>query len=212
LNFKDLSSGASNTFEVAYAKGEAFAQAEWTQEDPEDTPYPAVSVPHFQKVEVNDRVPRLAVADGSALLASNGRDWVPTPFSRDGFSLVRPTGYGREYLADAAPADRAWSAFTAAYATWGATPASARASAVNALAASYLRFSAALSRQRWPSRAGHDIALSVQADNSAVANLRAWARSGYASTSPHAAQVRQDQAVVHKASVQLCALLGLPPP
>ena len=111
LSVKNLSYGWSRSVTVHYGQQDAFSQGEWTQEDPggytpgTDFPYAPTSTVSFQRVLVNDMVPRLHYSDETALSTQNGVYLVPTPMVNDEFSLSPPTGPALQYLSDAEQVD-----------------------------------------------------------------------------------------------------------
>ena len=111
LSVKNLTFGWSRSVTVHYGQQDAFSQGEWTQEDPggytpgTDFPYAPTSTVSFQRVLVNDKVPRLHYSDETALSTQNGVYLVPTPMAHDGFSLAPPTGPTLQYLSDAEQVD-----------------------------------------------------------------------------------------------------------
>jgi hypothetical protein len=211
VTLQDLASKTTTTHSATCGKGAVFTQAEWLQESPEGATYPDVAAPRFAEVKADDKGPRLSLANAEALLASNGSNWVPTRFAHDGFSLVNPTGYAKQYLADAAPLDQGQSAFEEAVQSWGPAPPDARAPFVKAFLRLSEAFAATLDRQHWPSRTRTAVAELVRADDLVQEDLESWAKSGYSVTNPHYAQLQRDQAAVHDAAQSLRALLGLPP-
>jgi hypothetical protein len=217
LTFRDLSSRVVTRYSVFCGERALFNQAEWLQEDPTpqvnaaELPYPNVAAPHFAHVQANYRVPELSLANGQALIASNGDILVPGPLHLDGFSLVHPMGYAKQYLEDLGPLDNGESAFDAALASWSSTSLADRAFAVTALLGQLKSFAASLSTQHWPPLDRHRVSIMVQIDDLVQTDIAAWRYDHYALSQSTYAAFEQNRASLQEAVRGLRAVLGLPP-
>ena len=91
-----------------------YNQGEWLQEDPadalvtsSDVPYADTSTITFQRLRVNEDVPRLEFSDAQALSTTRGIDLAPTHVHDDAFSLAPAKGAALQYLVDAERLDSA---------------------------------------------------------------------------------------------------------
>ena len=114
LRVKNLTAGWTRSVEVHYGAGDAYTQGEWLQEDPadalvtsSDVPYADTSTITFQRLRVNEEVPRLEFSDAQALSTTSGTDLAPTHVHDDAFSLAPAKGAALQYLVDAERLDSA---------------------------------------------------------------------------------------------------------
>jgi hypothetical protein len=110
LRLRDKTSGFVTSFQSHYGAGLRFDISSWMQEDPisrlkpfENLQYPQLAATNFSKLEVNGTVPTLRLNNAVAMFVSGGPILVPAPVKDDGFSVVPPTGYAKQYLIDVAP-------------------------------------------------------------------------------------------------------------
>jgi Peptidase A4 family len=217
LALDNLTSGHVSTADVTYGSVAPFTQAEWFQEDPtpsnitaKDVSYPMLTDTRFTDVRVNGVAPKLKPANGQTLMATGGVFRVPTPFVGDAFRLVAPTGYGRQYLADAYPVDMAIDAYQVQLAGWRGLDRGQREASTRALIKAYNVFQHALQRQAWPATSRPAFADLISEIKTEIADLTSWAATS-ALDKASAFFVAFDHTAHGLASTHLRAALGLAP-
>ena len=160
LSVRNLTYGWNRSELVRYGQGDSFSRGEWLQEDPAsytpgvDLPYADTSSVTFQRVRVNDTVPKFRYRDEGALSTQDGVYLVPSPFANDGFSMVRPTGAALQYISDAETVDVSLSRISAEIDWLGRGNANAsQVSRVEQLAGLYSDSAHVVDTQTWPASA-----------------------------------------------------------
>lgn len=186
LSVKNLTYGWSRSKLVRYGQNDSFTQGEWLQEDPASAGSPGVDLPYadtspvdFQSVRINDTVPSFRYSDEGALSTQDGVYLVPTPFVRDSFSLVRPTGAALQYISDAETVDASLSRIAAQIDWLGRGDASAtQVRKVEQMAALYSQSARIVDERTWPASARQASGRFVTSYEELAQGLSQWARGG----------------------------------
>jgi hypothetical protein len=181
LSVRNLTYGWSRSELVRYGQGDSFTRGEWLQEDPlsytpgVDLPYADTSSVAFQRVRVNDAVPKFRYRDEGALSTQDGVYLVPSPFASDGFSMVRPTGAALQYISDAETVDVSLSRISAQIAWLGRRNANAsQVSRVKQLAGLYSESAHLVDAQTWPASAREASVRFVTSSEELAQSLTKW--------------------------------------
>jgi hypothetical protein len=219
LTFHDRTNALSVDKQIDYGVGAPFTMGEWLQEDPSpsdvasrDVAYPDVANVTFQRLRVNDEVPRLKRADGQTLSASGGLLRVPTLVRHDSFTFVRPLGAADQYLIDAAALDKEAATFNAQIVFWKSTSRKSKSRDTKAMVAAFEFGASEISAQAWPKSTHGDVGELVQDMRADAVNLNNWSTAGF-KTEGSAFQAIRDATEEQNVVIdKLRSALGLPPP
>jgi hypothetical protein len=203
---------------IRYGAKTTFSTGEWLQEnppssldEPTDSPYPIMSVPHFTKLKMNNEAPDLSVEDAQVLIPSNRPSEVPTRTVNDSFTFVEPEGAELEYLDDARLLDDASSSFNYEISKWSDLSHNARLAAIRTYINALVRNDKEFDSGSWPEPSQTPINDLVANFRVQVSDLKAWLTTNLSDNNV------EFERFIHRADLETKfadsarASLGLPP-
>jgi hypothetical protein len=116
LTLDDLTSKDSRTIHSHYGSSDRFNAPDWLQENPVysqfvHTNYPTLSTVTFEKMTLNNAIPKFEFQYAETLSTQNDTFFVPTHVKHDQFSLVPASGSALTFLSDVYIEDELSAAF-----------------------------------------------------------------------------------------------------